>query len=130
MAAIAAGLFVIGCSSENGGGDTGSAPTITDLSLSPGEVEAGKATALSGTVGIDDSDGDVAQIGVEVTLPNGTKQSLPKAPAQAAGGVKEGQLALAMAFGPPSAGAYELTVFVVDSKGHESNRLTTTINAK
>jgi hypothetical protein len=129
MAACAAALVTIGCSSDDGA-DDGAAPKISDLALTPLEVEVGKSSAISGTVVIDDPDGDVAQIGVEVTLPDGTKQSLPKAAAQGASGMKQGQLAVALLFGPPVAGSYEFDFFVVDSKGHESNHLTTTVSGK
>lgn len=108
----------------------GAAPTIADLALTPLEVEVGKVNNLSGSLSINDPDGDVTQIGMEVTLPDGNKQSLPKTQAQGTAGVKEGQVALVLAFGPPAAGSYALDVFVVDGKGRESNRLSTTLTAK
>ena len=125
---LGATVALSGCSSDDG--DAGAAPTIADLALTPTEVEVGKTNALSGSVTIDDPDGDVAQVGVDATLPDGTKQSLPKTAAQGASGTKQGQLALALALAPPAAGAYQLDFFVVDSKGHESNRLRATITAK
>ena len=70
---LGATVALSGCSSDDG--DAGAAPTIADLALTPTEVEVGKTNALSGSVTIDDPDGDVAQVGVDATLPDGTKQS-------------------------------------------------------
>ena len=127
--ALAAGLVLHGCSSDDGS-DDGAAPKVADLALTPNEVAVGKTSALAGNVTIDDPDGDVAQIGVEITLPDGTKQSLPKTAAQGASGMKNGQLAIALVFGPPVPGSYDLQFFVVDAKGHESNRVGMTVDAK
>ena len=127
--AFAVGLSLLGCSSDDDS-DKGAAPTISNLTLAPLDLETGKVTNLSGTVSISDADGDVTQVGVDAKLPDGRTQSLPSAPAQGANGVKEGQLALALAFGPPAAGAYELSLFVIDAKGNQSNRLTVTVTAK
>lgn len=126
---LVAGALLFGCASDKAE-DVGAAPTIKDLTLAPLEVEVGKAGAISGSVTFEDADGDVVEIGVDVTLPDGTNQSLPKIATQGATGTKQGTLAVALAFGPPVVGAYKLSVFAVDGKGHESNRLGATVTAK
>lgn len=128
VAAFAGGLSLLACSSDDE--DKGAAPKISDLTLSPLEVEVNKQVAISGTLTIDDPDGDVAQVGVDATDGSGRKQSLPKTPAQGASGVKQGQIAVALAFGTNVAGSYELSFFVVDAKGNESNRLAATVTVK
>jgi hypothetical protein len=130
IAAFAAGLSFFGCSSDDGAADNGTAPKISDLTVTPTEIEVGKQAALSGTITIDDPEGDVAQVGVDATVPGGQKQSFPKTAAQGASGVKQGQIGIALAIVPPAAGAYDLSFFVVDGKGNESNRLSVTITVK
>lgn len=129
-----AGLLVAGCSSSTSNdstdGPTGSVPTISDLSLTPLELDVGKTTTLTGSIAIQDDDGDIEKIGLEVTLPDGSKQTLPSVEAQGASGLKDGELRIALLLGPPTKGDYELAVFVMDSKGHESNHLSTTVTAK
>jgi hypothetical protein len=109
--------------------DDGVAPTIANLELSPSTVPSAKATALSGTVDMNDPDGDASLLAAEVTPPTGPKQALPRSQLQGASGVRGGKLQVALFLQPPSPGAYLIELFVVDAKGHESNRVSITVTA-
>src|SRR5512139_3640708 len=63
-------LFASACAS-----DEGTAPTIAALSYSPTTVTQGVATTITGSFTFDDSDGDLAELGVEVTRPDQSKMN-------------------------------------------------------
>lgn len=131
--AVLAGLLVVGCSSssdeDSTDGPTGSAPEISDFSLSPDEIEVGKKTTLTGTMSIQDEEGDVEKVSIDLTLPDGTKQAAGTVELQNASGVKEGKVTFSLMLSLPSAGDYEVDLAVLDSKGHESNHLNATVTA-
>ncbi len=132
---LACFLFLAGCaghsSSSTDTSATEAAPiTIHDLSLTPTNVPAGKVSTLSGTVTFDAPDADVAQLAVEVALPGGSVQSLPRSDVPGAHGLKSGPLEVALLLGPPVAGDYVVTLRLVDSHGGLSNPLSVTVEAQ
>lgn len=110
--------------------DSGSAPEIANLTYSPMTVTTGQASVVTGSITFADTDGDLAQLGAEVTLPDASKQSLPMTDLRGVGDMTEGTLAFQLSFVPPAAGAYRFALFITDDGDHESNRLEGTITAQ
>ena len=110
--------------------DDGSAPTISNLVFSPSAVTVGQQTTISGTLAFADPDGDLVDLGVELTLPDQSKQALPMTPLQNVGTMTDGSVAWSLFVAPPAAGAYGLALWLVDEGGHESNRLAGTLQAQ
>ena len=127
--ALLAATLIAGCGGSSGDAE-GTAPTIRDLTLTPTSIAVGAQATMTGALTFDDPDGDLSQVGVEITLPNGTKQALPKSAVQGASGLKEGPVDVALVVLPPTAGTYGIDVFVVDQAGHESNHLTVDVTAQ
>lgn len=103
--------------------DDSAAPTISNLTYSPSNVTVGQQATISGTMTFDDPDGDLDQMGVEITLPDNSKQQLAMTDLQNVGSMTDGQLGWALIVVPPMAGAYKLELWLTDAVGHESNRL-------
>lgn len=112
------------------GNSAGTAPTISDLSLTPSEAPVGQQTTLTGKLLIDDPDGDEAEINVDFTLPGGQVQSLPSTPLQGVMGQMSAPVEFVLLLSPPTAGSYEVSVHCTDAAGNASNTLKTTIDAK
>jgi hypothetical protein len=110
--------FLAACTS-----DDSSAPTISNLTFSPSSLSVGQQTTVSGTLAFSDPDGDLDQIGVEVTLPDQTKQTVPMTNVQNVGAMTEGTLSWAVIITPPAAGTYRLSLWITDAVEHESNHL-------
>lgn len=110
--------------------DDTTAPTISNLTFSPASLPVGQQTTVSGTVAFTDPDGDLDQLGVEVTLPDQTKQTLPMTDVQNVGTMTEGTLSWALIIAPPSAGTYRISIWITDADKHESNHLDATAAAQ
>lgn len=115
------------CGSEE---EAGEAPALSDLAFNPTRLGVGAQTTVSGTMRFADVDGDLAQLGVEVALPNGSRQAIPMTDLQGVGDMTEGQLVWAFAIAPPSAGSYAFDLWVTDAEEHASNRLSGTLVAE
>lgn len=103
--------------------DDSTAPTISNLTFSPSSLPVGQQTTVSGNFGFTDPDGDLDQLGVEVTLPDQSKQSLPMTDLQQVGTMTDGTIAWALIIAPPSAGTYHLSLWITDGDGNTSNHL-------
>ena len=112
-------LALAACASD----DDTAAPTISNLTASPSSLPVGQQTTVSGTVMFSDPDGDLDQLGVEVTLPDQSKQALPMTDLQNVGTMTEGTIAWALIVVPPSAGRYDMKIWVTDAEGDPSNQL-------
>lgn len=115
-------LLLCACLTACASDDT-TAPTITNLTFSPSSLPVGVQTTISGTVTFSDPDGDLDQLGVELTLPDQSKQSLPMTDLQNVGAMTDGSIAWAMIVAPPAAGTYKMALWITDLDGHASNRL-------
>lgn len=111
-------LSLVACASD----DT-TAPTISNLTFSPTALPVGQQTTVSGTVTFTDPDGDLDQLGVEVTLPDQTKQALPMTDLQNVGTMTDGSIAWALIIVPPTGGTYRMSLWITDVDGHASNHL-------
>ena len=116
-----------GCGSS---GASEPAPVISDLSLTPTSVSAGKAATLTGTLTASDADAAVAvsSLDATITLPGGASQALPPTPLQAPPGLAVVTFTLELT--PPTAGSYEVAVFVTDTDGKTSNTLSATVDVE
>lgn len=110
--------------------DSGAPPAIANLTYSPMTVTTGQASVVTGSMTFTDEDGDLAELGAEVTLPDSTKQSLPKSDIRGLAGQTEGTLAFQLSFIPPAPGAYGFALFVIDEGERESNRLEGVVTAQ
>ncbi|HEY5945697.1 MAG TPA: hypothetical protein VIV40_09410 [Kofleriaceae bacterium] len=111
-------LTIAACTSD----DT-TPPTISNLTFSPNALPVGQQTTINGTIGFADPDGDLDQLGVEITLPDQSKQALPMTDLQNVGTMTDGTIAWALIIAPPAAGAYHLSLWITDVDGHASNHL-------
>jgi hypothetical protein len=110
--------------------DNDSAPTISNLSFTPATITVGQQTTLNGTFTFADPDGDATNLGVELTLPDQSKQALPTTPLQNVGTMTSGSIAWALIVTPPSPGTYKLALWILDAADNESNRLDGTITVQ
>jgi len=109
--------------------DDSASPTISDLTGSPTSMKVGQQVTMTGTMMFDDPDGNLAQLGGEITLPDQRVQELRMTDLAGVGSMKTGTLGWQMAVIPPMAGDYTLALWVTDADGNESNHLETTATA-
>ena len=117
-------LVVAACGTDD------TSPMIADLTYSPMTVTVGQQFTVSGTMTFDDPDGDLAQLGIEVTSPGGMRQTLPMADLQGTGTMTEGTLTFAITSILPAAGSYGFSLWITDDAGNQSNRLDGTLTAQ
>ena len=117
-------LFALGsCGGGGGGGDTpstGTAPRISNLSLSPDTVYymgGDGAAQISATVDFTDPDIDITT--AYIRLADGTTQTLDLPPINTTSGTLMGELIVATT----ELGVFTSEVWLVDAAGHESNHL-------
>ena len=118
-------LALVACAS-----DDSTAPTISNLSYSPMSLPVGMQTTISGTIAFNDPDGDLEQLGAEITLPDGSKQTLPMTNLQNVGTMTDGSIGWALIVVPPSAGTYHMSLWITDADGHTSNKLEASATAQ
>lgn len=118
-------LLFTACSS---GGD-GKAPTIAALTYTPMTLPTGQQTTVSGSFTFTDEDGDADQLGIDVTLPDSSKQSLPMSDLQNVGDMTSGTITFAVFITPPAAGTYKFDIFITDESDNRSNKLGGTLTA-
>lgn len=119
-------LALVACASD----DDTTAPTISNLTFSPAALPVGQQTTVSGTIAFTDPDGDLDQLGAEITLPDQSKQALAMTDLQNVGTMTDGSIAWALIVVPPAAGTYRLQIWITDLDGHASNRLEASANAQ
>ena len=122
---LAATLVIISACAS----DDGTAPTISTLTYSPMTATHGVALTISGSFMFADEDGDLAEMGGEVTLPDQSKMSIAKTSIRALGEMTTGSLAFQLQVVPPVAGSYTFQLFVTDDGDNVSNRLDGTLTA-
>lgn len=125
-AALLSCLALVACASD----DTGIEPTISNLALAQTTLAVGQQTTVNGTVGFEDADGDLMELGVELTLPDTSKQTLPMTPLQNIGTMTSGSIAWSLIIAAPAAGAYQMELWIVDANGNTSNRLDAALTAQ
>ena len=103
--------------------DDNAAPTISNLTYAPNTMTVGVQTTISGSLDFSDPDGNLDQLAVEVTLPDQSKQMLPMTDLQNVGTMTEGTIAWALIVVPPSAGRYDMKIWITDVEGDPSNQL-------
>ena len=121
---LAALLLTTACAS-----DDGTAPTISTLTYAPNTATHGVPVTVPGTFMFADEDGDLAELGGEVTLPDLTKMSFAKSSIRAIGDQTTGSLGFQIQVVPPVAGSYKFELFVTDEGDNVSNRLEGTLTA-
>lgn len=117
--------LLIGCGGEDTPeGDPGTAPVLSELVMN-GDLKGtvGQMLTLNGTMTVEDDEGDVANLLIEVVLPNGMAQDLPANHAGAPAGATEVSIQVLMALQPPVAGTYTVNVRMDDDKGNISEPL-------
>lgn len=122
-------LFALALLSGCGSDDDGVAPAIAALTFSPTTATHGVPVTVTGTFTFTDDDGDLAELGAEVTLPDQSKQTLPMTDLQNVGDMTSGTLNFQMQLIPPAAGTYQFALWITDDADRESNRLGGTITA-
>ena len=110
--------------------DDSTAPAISDLTFSPSSLPVGQQTTISGTIKFSDPDGDLDQLGVEVTLPDQSKQTLPMTDLQNVGTMTDGTIGWALIMAPPQAGTYHMALWITDADGNKSNHLDASATAQ
>jgi hypothetical protein len=109
--------------------DDSASPTISDLTASPSSMKVGQQVTVSGTLVFEDADGNLDQLGAEITMPDGTVRPLAMTDLLGVGDMTNGTLGWQMFVVPPTAGTYKLSLWLTDHDGNESNRLETTATA-
>ena len=110
--------------------DDSTAPAISDLTFSPSSLPVGQQTTISGTLKFSDPDGDLDQLGAEITLPDQSKQTLPMTDLQNVGSMTDGTIGWALIIAPPAAGTYHMSMWLTDGDGNKSNHLDASATAQ
>jgi hypothetical protein len=116
-------LWLSGCGGDGGGVP----PEIRALTLGATTNPVGDEEAIHGVFEFSDADGDAESIAFEVLLPDGTVQVLPPQAVQGLDNQPLGTVSFSLSYSRDGMGRYEVTVWLVDAQGLESNRLTGTI---
>jgi hypothetical protein len=126
FAAIATTLLACASSSDSA---KGSAPTISNFVLTPTALKAGATTEVSGSMNIEDADGDLAEGTGELTAPDGT--ITPTQPVNLSSSAKQVQVLYKIpALPTPVAGDYVVSIQAKDKAGNVSAKVSVTFTAK
>jgi len=109
--------------------DSGAAPTISSLAIDTDAVRIGETRTLSGTFQFQDGAGDVSELYMKIGMPNGKEMLSPPTELATTRGLLTGSIEVELGGVFPLPGQYELTVWVRDEKGNDSNRLTHSFEA-
>ena len=122
---------VFGCSDDAAEtAEKGAPPTLVDVTLDKTEIAVGALETVKITISYSDPDGDVAKLGEQLVTPSGTSQAPNVLDLPEAAGQKEGTHALAFQIAAPAAGEAQVSFWLVDAQGNESEKVTRTISAK
>jgi len=124
---ILVSTFWLGC---GGSDEPGVAPAIQSLSFDPNTVEAGKQSTISGTLQFEDPDADAAAFALKLTVPGGQSQEIPPSNAQGVSGQTAGTLMFAFIVNAILEGEYDFEIWMIDSAGNSSNRLSGKLSAQ
>jgi hypothetical protein len=111
--------FTLGCTDD----PDGTPPSISNLQLAPTTLTAHAQNAMTGSLAFVDPDADVTDLGIELELPDGSRQPLPLTDVRDSAGTTEGTIQISLAIVPPAAGDYQFDLWLEDAKGHASDRL-------
>ena len=129
LLALATSVVVTACASSSGSGSTGTAPVISDFTLTPAALSVGKTTEVDGTMKIDDPDGDLASASGSLHSPDGSEAQIQ--PVNLTGSATSVEIQFKIpALPTPTAGDYVVTVQATDHAGNTSNKATFTLTAK
>ncbi len=122
---------VLGCSADaSDSAEKGSPPKIVDVTLDKTEIAVGKLETVKVTIAYADADADITKVGQQLVSPSGTSQSPNVLDIGEASGQKEGTHAFALQIAAPAAGDANVSFWLVDAQGNESEKVTRTISAK
>ncbi|HWB81453.1 MAG TPA: hypothetical protein VG755_41110 [Nannocystaceae bacterium] len=116
-AALLAIVLVSACADED---DSGSAPTIVSVSLTPDHVAVGGQVMVNGSVPFMDPDGDVENLEIDLATPDGMHSGM-EVEVSNVDGVVEGTVLFTVTLMLPAAGSYPISVQLVDTQGNFSN---------
>jgi hypothetical protein len=122
VTACVAALAAAGCAA-------GEPPSISNLALAPTTITAGEATQVTGGVDFEDADGDVSDVFFGLAL-DGEDQGETSQEVAGADGLSSGRAAFILQLQPPVPGEIDVSVWLVDAEGNESNTLSETIVAE
>jgi hypothetical protein len=120
------GLF--GCESDDDAAP-GTAPTISDMKMTPTTIAVGKQESVTIDFAFTDPDGDVSAMNIDVETADGQKLSVTPA-VQGVGGAKTGKGKVLLALIAPAAGETTVRIEAVDAAGNTSNALTDKLTAQ
>jgi hypothetical protein len=115
-------LALAGCA------ESGTAPQIQALQLTPESVTLGTQTSLSASYEFTDPDGDALETLVVLRDPSGAENQLAT-PVSGASGLLRGRVSVQLVVLAPTAGEYSVTVTLRDAEGNDSNALSATFDA-
>jgi hypothetical protein len=128
---VAGALALEGCSDASDASDAkGAPPTLEHVIFDRTEVAVGRIETLTVTLDYADADGDVARLGRQLKLAGATTKAPELLDMPEASGQKQGRQQLAFQLGVSQAGAVDVDFWLVDAKGNESAKVTTTITVK
>ena len=129
LLSLATSVVVTACASSSGNGSPGTAPVISDFTLTPAALSVGKTTEVNGTMKIDDPDGDLASASGSLRSPDGSEAQIQ--PVNLSGSAMSVEIQFKIpALPTPTAGDYVVTVEATDHAGNTSNKATFTLTAK
>ena len=120
--AMIVSLWLAGC----GGDGPNVPPEIQELTLGATTNPMGNDEAIHGVFEFTDPDGNARSVAFEVLLPDGTVQDLPPQPVDGLNHRNQGSVSFSLTYPRDRLGRYEVTVWLIDAQGLESNRLTGT----
>lgn len=120
--AMIVSLWLAGC----GGDGPNAPPEIRELTLGATTNPMGSDEAIHGIFEFTDSEGNAGSIAFEVLLPDGTVEDLPPQPVDGLSHRTQGSVSFSLTYPRDRLGRYEVTVWLIDAQGLESNRLTGT----
>jgi hypothetical protein len=124
--AILLALFSASIAGCGGASSASSTITIHDLSWSPKTAPLGVLTTFASTFSYEDPSGDLAGADVDWTNPAGQTVALP--PGAFTSTMVPGVFSGALQLNAPTAGKYFFDIWLIDSAGHPSNKLTGTVD--
>lgn len=125
-ASLAALLALVACDDT---GDT-DAPSISNLRYSPDEAPIAAPFQVTGQLDFTDPDGDLAAIAFQITAPDGTASAPSRSELSGVDGLTAASLQITFTAIAPVAGDYDFEVWLEDTAGHASNRLSGTVSAR
>lgn len=125
---VVAAASLLACTSTSSNG--GSAPTITEFTLTPTTLTVGKTTEVNGSMTIEDVDGDIAGVSGEVVFPDGKAVPVQDVNLATGSAKKAPVLYKIPALPVPLAGQYTVSVQARDHEGNQSAKASFKLTAQ